>query len=457
MYDLSSSTPAIPAATLNNPTPMMYDLFGTSVSTSGRRVVVGAWQEDTGGYDSGSVYIYDLDAPTPNLPKLHLANPSPADLRVPFFGWSVAISGTRIAVGTYGGNSVYVYELAGATPATPVATLDNPVSGASERFGWSVAISGTRIVVGAPSANGIAPGVGRAFVYDSASPTPAVPEFTLENPTPAFVDEFGFSVAISSNRVVIGAPYDNAWAPDAGSASVFELSGANPSVPVLILTNPAPAAADQFGSSVAISGTRVVVGAPNDYSGPFPAGRVFVFDVAGATPTVPVLTLEHPNPQDFIQFGSSVAISGTRVVVGASGVSFATLAVGEAFVYDLASATPGVPVATLANPSPARYDQFGNSVAIDNTTIVAGAPYDDTNAQDRGAAYVFGIVSPKLRIVPTPGFATLSWSPPAAPGFVLQYTDSLANPNWVNAPSGAANPTTVPTTDNARFYRLSLP
>jgi len=55
-----------------------------------------------------------------------------------------------------------------------------------------------------------------------------------------------------------------------------------------------------------------------------------------------------------------------------------------------------------------------------------------------------------------PGFATLSWSP-ATPGFVLQQSDSLTTPNWSNAPSGAANPTTVPATLPAKFYRLRKP
>lgn len=55
-----------------------------------------------------------------------------------------------------------------------------------------------------------------------------------------------------------------------------------------------------------------------------------------------------------------------------------------------------------------------------------------------------------------PGFATISWSP-ATPGFVLQQSDSLTTPNWFNAPSGAANPTTVPATLPSKFYRLRKP
>jgi len=55
-----------------------------------------------------------------------------------------------------------------------------------------------------------------------------------------------------------------------------------------------------------------------------------------------------------------------------------------------------------------------------------------------------------------PGLATIWWTPPT-PSFTLQFTDSLSPTNWVNAPSGTNNPTTVPATLPARFYRLFKP
>jgi hypothetical protein len=66
--------------------------------------------------------------------------------------------------------------------------------------------------------------------------------------------------------------------------------------------------------------------------------------------------------------------------------------------------------------------------------------------------------APLLSIVPaTAGLATVSWTPANLPGFVLQFADSLAPTNWVNAPTGATNPATVPATFPARFYRLFKP
>ncbi len=145
------------------------------------------------------------------------------------------------------------------------------------------------------------------------------------------------------------------------------------------------------------------------------------------------------------------------MVVGVPFDNTAAIGAGRAYVYDLASTTPTVPVARLTNPSPAFNDWFGLSVAADGTTVVTGAPNDDTTGTDRGAAYIFGI-GPTLEIVPAaPGFARLAWTPAMSSGFVLQYSDSLAPSNWLNAPSGATNPVTVQTTNLSRFYRLFQP
>jgi hypothetical protein len=94
---------------------------------------------------------------------------------------------------------------------------------------------------------------------------------------------------------------------------------------------------------------------------------------------------------------------------------------------------------------------------MENDTILAAAYNDDTNAEDRGAVYIFA-PRPRLTVVPAmPGLASISWMTSNLSAFVLQYTDRLAPANWVSAPSGAANPVTISTTNAARFYRLVQP
>ena len=232
------------------------------------------------------------------------------------------------------------------------------------------------MVVGAPFESD----VGTAYLYDLSSAAPPVPALTLNNPSPITDDRFGISVAISGPRIVIGAYQDDTGAANAGSVYVYDLDGATPTVPVVTLNNPSPTAGDNFGSVVAISGTRVVVATPSDDTGAGNAGTVYVYDLNSAAPTVPVVTLNNPSPA-LNDFFGSVAISGTRLVVGVTADDTGAPDAGSAYVYDLNSATPTVPVATLNNPTPAASDRFG-AVAIDGTRVVVGAWTDDTGATD---------------------------------------------------------------------------
>ena len=427
VYDLTNATPGIPVFTLNNPTPALSDLFGYAVAISGMRVVVGAFNDDTGATDAGSAYVYDLGSGTPTVPVATLNNPTPN--ATDEFGRAVAISGTRVVVGALlndtGANadgSAYVYDLTSATPTVPVLTLNNPSPFGEDQFGNAVGISGTLVVVGTYGDDAGAPDAGSTYVYDLNSATPDVPVMTLNNPTPALSDLFGYAVAISGTKVAVGAPNDDTRTTDAGSAYLYDLSSATPTTPVATLDAPSPSVDDQFGSAIAISGTLVVIGSPQEGTGAFHAGSAYVYDLSSATPTVPAFTLNNPNSSFLGGFGNAVAISGTRVVVGEYSGSQTIFADGRAYVYDLSSATPTVPVLTLNNPTPAREDQFGISVGISGTLVVVGTyGDDDSGAVDSGSAYVYDLTNA------TPGVPlfTLNNPTPAA-GDLFGYSVAIS-------------------------------
>lgn len=210
------------------------------------------------------------------------------------------------------------------------------------------------------------------------------PDTTIPNPAPAILDLFGSSVAISGNLAVIGAPQaDPGGATDAGAAHVFNaMSGAL----ITTLNNPDATSNDTFGKSVAISGNVAVVGAPgDDPGGATDAGTAHVFN---ATTGALITTLNSPDPAAFDNFGSSVAIAGELVVVGAiAGDSDGVMNSGIAYVFD---ATTGALVSTLSNPTPATLDLFGSSVAISGNVVVVGAPADDPEfLENAGTSYVF--------------------------------------------------------------------
>jgi hypothetical protein len=398
VYDLSGGTPTVPVVTLSNPSPEIQDYFGISVAITGTRVVVGAWKDDTDMTNTGSTYVYDLDSSTPTVPVVTLNNPSPeVDDQ---FGCSVAVSGARVAVGAFWDNttasnagSVYVYNFEDSTPTVPVATLNNPGPAVNDRFGISVALAGTLMVVGAYLDDTGATDAGSVYVYDLASATPTVPVMSINNPGPQTNDQFGYSLAISGTLLVVGSPYNYSGANGSGSAYVYDLGTSSSTLPAATLNNPSPVAIDNFGWSVAISGTRVIVGAINDDTGATNSGSAYVYDMGSGTPTMPLVTLINPGPASNDSFGWSVAISGTRAVVGTWRDDTGASDSGSAYLYDLSSATPAVPMATLNNPSPSTSDQFGISVEISGTRVVVAAIRDDTGATDTGSVYVYDLTS----------------------------------------------------------------
>jgi hypothetical protein len=350
-----------------------------------------------------------------------------------------------------------VYDLASATPAVPTLILTNPTPARYDNFGCEVAISGTRIVIGAYEDDYGAEDAGTVYVYDLASASPAVPAFTLHNPNPSTGDAFGLAVAIDGTRLVVGAYRDDAGANDAGRAYVYDLTRANPTMPFVTMNNPNPAPQDFFGISAAISGSRVVVGAHWDAAGANYSGSAYVYHLDGPSPSFPFLTLTNPSPAVNDNFGGSVAISCTRVVIGAAPDDAGATDAGSAYVYDVASSAPAVPVAVLTRANLGDYDYFGGAVVIENDTIIVGARGVDTIAAARGAADIF-VLRPALNIAPAaPNMVTLSWTPATSSGFVLQYADHLAPTNWLTAPSGALNPVTISSTNAQRFYRLFKP
>ena len=161
-------------------------------------------------------------------------------------------------------------------------------------------------------------------------------------------------------------------------------------VPVAVLNKPAPVTMDQFGISVAISGMRVVVGADRDDTGALNAGGALLYDLSGPDITVPAVIFNNPTPAVSEGFGRSVAISGTRVAIGAPCSLIGSQCAGSAYIYDVTGAVPALPVATLNNPGPAQDEFFGSSVGIDGTAIAIGTPNDGSQLPDSGIVYHYG-------------------------------------------------------------------
>ena len=279
-------------------------------------------------------------------------------------------------------------------------TLADPSELAQDysHFGYSVAVDGPYTVVGTPDANlSGCHWSGVAYVYNTGTGALVA---TLNNPTPDARDQFGWSVAVSGSTVVVGAPYDFTATTWTGSAYVFDAASGNL---LWTLNKPTPAAGGSFGYSVAVSGSTIVVGNINDGTGASDAGSAYVFDAASGNL---LRTLNNPAPAAGDNFGSSVAISGDTIVVGAYKDDAVATDDGSAYVFDAAT---GNLLWTLNNSAPVTNGWFGFSVAISGSTIVVGAPYRIIGMAGSGSADVFNAANGDL-----PSSST-AWSVPALP------------------------------------------
>jgi len=397
VFDLGGATPTVPQVTINNPQPAADDRFGTAVALTGNLLAVGAIWDDNGGTDTGSVFAFDLGSATPTMPVLTVNGTVTG--YIAYFGWSVAVTGTRILVGApydkAGQNDfmgrVYVYDTTSGTPTVPVV-MNNPTTPLNRYFGWSLAAHGTQVAVGAVGNSNEA---GVAHLFDLGSATPTTVVRTLQNPTPAGGDQFGASVALNSDRLLVGAPLDDLGALNAGTGHLFNLASATPGTPVFSFNQPGPAAGNIAGETVAISGSLVAVGAPLDDVAYDNDGSVLIYDMAGTTPHLPVHRISWANNSASERFARSLALEGSILVVGASNAYVGTTAAaGKVYVFNLASPTPSVPVHTLTAPSPLANNQFGYAVAISGNHVVVGEPNADASGiTDAGQVHVFDLGS----------------------------------------------------------------
>ncbi len=200
-------------------------------------------------------------------------------------------------------------------------------------------------------------------------------------------DRFSESVALDGDTAVVGSPNDDLLR---GSAYVFVRSGTVWTQQVK-LTASDGLAGDRFGGSVAVNGDTIAVGANQDDVDSLNdnRGSVYIFTrVAGVWIEQTKLFANDRQNNDF--FGSSVALSGGTLVIGAFGVVVAGNAnQGAAYVY-VGAGPIWIEQAKLTASDGATDDSFGQAVAINGNTIVVGAIFDDIGANtDQGSAYVF--------------------------------------------------------------------
>ena len=382
----------------------LMDVGATSLAISGNTIVAG----DVLG---GDVHVFTMPAGgwADATQTAELTSNKPQNDVAYAFGASVAIDGSTIVVGAPNQSAAYVYTMpaGGWVDATPTATLTSSDSTFEDDFGISVDIDGDTIVVGAPNHTvdvqtpngGIVQHIDQGSVYVFTMPATGWVDATenaeLNASDGEANDSLGSSVAISGTTIVAGAPGPgpNPYTGP-GEAYVFTMPelGWSDGYQTAELTSSDAGARDQFGTSVAISDNTIVVGAPEHDHGQQTSGAAYVYAMpAGgwvdATETAELTATGNNGLAD------SVGISGSTVVVSGN---------GAAFVYD-EPAGGWVNAATedselTASDLPASDSSFGDPVTISGSTILTSAA--------NGAVYIFGsssnVVGPPSASISSP-------------------------------------------------------
>ena len=302
------------------------------------------------------------------------------------FGYSVAVDATAgtAVVGaprhTVGSNlyqgAAYVFVQSGAS-WTQQAELIASDGGWEDNFGWSVAVSGSTVVVAAPwHTVGSNTDQGAAYVFVQSDGTWSQQAELTASDGVAY-DLFGYSVALNGSTAVVGSYEHN---NQQGAAYVFAQSGTTWSQQAE-LTASDGAAYDDFGFSVAVSGTTAVAGA---YGHNTNAGAAYVFDGSSGT-WIQQQELSASDGAQYDDFGWSVAVdanAGTAVVGARNHTVGSNTQQGAAYVFSESSGTWSQQQELTASDG-AQDDYFGWAVAVNGGTVIVGS-YGGT-----GAAYVF--------------------------------------------------------------------
>ena len=389
------------------------DYFGTTVSISGNRCIVGASSEDdASGTNSGVAYIFDVV--TGSL--LHtLVNPNDYSTSAnDYFGKYVSISGDRCIVSAYAEDDanefdsgvVYVFSV---NDGSLLDTLYNPNvhnTSASDNFGYNLNLDGDKCIIGAyhEGTDGFVDS-GRAYIYQITNSTNleqiiessvilhkvselskilSSPEGDLEkvieSPLTEANSNFGRSVDIAGSTLIVGAPYTDLTGLNIGRVYLFNVSSGNK---LLTLDNPA-GTNTYFGYDVAITEGKCLSGAHTQDGTNFQEGKAYIFDTRTGTL---LHTLDNPTQQSQSYFGAKLDIDGDYCVIGAERYTGTYQYQGEVYVFDT---NTGAYLRTLVNPMPTvNYSYFGQSISMDGDYCIAGASVTNDPTSAEGVAHIF--------------------------------------------------------------------
>lgn len=371
----------------------LFDELGDAVAVDGDTAVIGARLDNDNGSDSGSAYVFvrGPGGTWTEQQKLTASDGAGSD----FFAQRVAVDGDTIVIGSEAddddGNSsgsAYVFtRTAGVWTEQQKLTASD--AAADDWFGSAVAVEGDTLVVGAERDDDNGTNSGSAYVFTrSGNVWTEQQKLTASNGND--FDFFGDTIAMDGDTIVVGARFGDLGnlfvEQDFGAAYVYTRNNGVWSEQQKLVASDG-AKEEQFGISVAIHGDTIVVGAKLDSANGTDSGSAYVFTRNGGVWTEQQkLTASDAAADD--EFGESVAVYADSAVIGAWGDDDNGDQSGSAYLFTRSSGIWTEQAKLIASDA-AAFDEFGENVAMDGDVIIVGAPREDEAASAAGAVYVF--------------------------------------------------------------------
>ena len=301
----------------------VLDKFGNCVSVDGDTALVGAMLDDDNGWDSGSAYIFIRTGTTwMQQAKLLALNGTSDEV----FGWSVSLSDDIALIGVHGyehhKGTAYVFIRAGTT-WTQQAQLLAFDGEEYENFGGSVSLDGDTAIIGASTDDDNGYYSGSAYVFTRTGTTWTQQAKLLASDGAAW-NGFGNSVSLDDNTALIGAYGDDDNGNGSGSAYVFTRTGTTWIQQVKLIATDG-STYDRFGYSLSLSGDTALIGAPESNS-------AYIFTLTGTTWTEQVKLIAS-NGAENDQFGHSVSLDANTALIGSPGDDDNGLFSGSAYIF----------------------------------------------------------------------------------------------------------------------------
>jgi hypothetical protein len=276
-------------------------------------------------------------------------------------------------------------------------------------------------------------------------------------------DVFGESVTIHGDTIAVGVPGDDDFGSNAGSVCLFDRNeGGAGQWGFIKKISPMPRFSnDQFGNSLSLYGNTLVVGARLADTTDVNTGAAYVFGRhEGGTNQWGQIRQLNADSLGGDQFGAGVSVFESEIAVGAPHADETVEGAGSVYRFqrDFGGTNAWGLVTVLGASDAELGDKLGESVSVHGGIMIGGASWNDDAGSRSGSAYVYWFPStpPPVAIAAAGTHVVISWNPPS-PDFILQQSGNLDQPDWSEVPNGSKSPVVVPADAATGFFRLAVP